>query len=826
MTHVLNKIRSVWTHPPAPSLHAERGWCQPAGTGGEFILLLLLLLSPLLPAQSINPDILNKPWPAQWITVPDADPHGYGVYHFRRTVDLAEKPSSFIVHVSADNRYKLYVNGVLASLGPARGDLYHWNFETVDIAQHLVAGRNALAAEVWNFGEDRPEAQISYMTAFILQGNTDRESAVNTGKEWKCTRNDAYSPLRPELIYSYYVAGPGERIDYSKYPEGWKAAGFDDSSWKAATALFRGVPKQSFDWSTAWMLVPRSIPPMELTAQRLASLRKLEGASFSPSFPAQPMRVTIPANRKVSMILDQGFLTNAYPSLTFSGGKGSVIGLSYAEAFYVDEGPGDWRAQRTKGNRNEIEGKRFVGVKDELLADGREHTFTSLWWRTYRYIRLEIETKDEALTLRNLFGWFTGYPFERKSVFTSSESDLQTMLDIGWRTARLCATETYMDCPYYEQLQYVGDTRIQAMVSLYNSGDDRLMRQAIQAMDNSRLAEGLTESRYPTRSHQEIPPFSLWWIGMLHDYWWYREDAEFVKTFLPGMRQVLHYFRTNYRDGSVHPGYWNFTDWTEAPGWDSGFAPQSEKGESAPLDFQLLWAVQLAAELEDKLGSKEQSESLTAWASDIRLSIQSKYWDPARGLYADTPDKKYYSQHSNTLAILTGLVRGADGRALGEKVMNDKSLAPATIYFRYYVHLALAKAGFGDQYLDWLGDWRKNMDMGMTTWAEMSDVNASRSDCHAWGSSPNIEFYRIVLGIDSGAPGFAEVVIKPHLGNLREVSGGIPHPKGTVSVSYKKDKKGTCTAEITLPSELSGRLLWNGQEFKLNGGLNRLDLPN
>ena len=87
------------------------------------------------------------------------------------------------------------------------------------------------------------------------------------------------------------------------------------------------------------------------------------------------------------------------------------------------------------------------------------------------------------------------------------------MMEVGWHTARLCAHETYMDCPYYEQLQYAGDTRIQALVSFFMTGDGRLARQAINALDGSRTPEGLTFSRAPSRLPQYIPPFSLWWIG-------------------------------------------------------------------------------------------------------------------------------------------------------------------------------------------------------------------------------------------------------------------------------------------------------------------------
>src|SRR5436305_10872118 len=139
-------------------------------------------------AQTISPDILSKKWNAWWITAAGASKE-YGVYHFRKTFSLTHKPDSFIINVSADNRYKLFVNGVLVSLGPARGDLFHWNFETTDIAAYLNSGNNVIATVVWNFGDYKPEHQLSFRTGFILQGNSDREQAINSNSSWKCTRD-------------------------------------------------------------------------------------------------------------------------------------------------------------------------------------------------------------------------------------------------------------------------------------------------------------------------------------------------------------------------------------------------------------------------------------------------------------------------------------------------------------------------------------------------------------------------------------------------------------------------------------------------------------
>jgi hypothetical protein len=53
-----------------------------------------------------------------------------------------------------------------------------------------------------------------------------------------------------------------------------------------------------------------------------------------------------------------------------------------------------------------------------------------------------------------------------------------------------------------------------------------------------------------------------------------------------------------------------------------------------------------------------------------------------------------------------------------------------------------------------LDEWRSQMSRGLTTWAEKQEP--TRSDCHAWGASPNIEVYRIVLGIDTDAPGLVK----------------------------------------------------------------------
>jgi alpha-L-rhamnosidase len=781
-------------------------------------LLVCFFISKTALSQTTNPDILNKIWKAQWISVPNEPNKEYGVYHFRKSLDLPTRPARFVIHVSADNRYKLYVNETLVSMGPARGDTYYWNYETIDIAPYLQAGKNTVAALVWNDGEFRPEAQISERTAFILQGDTRIEEVLNTNNTWKGFRNKAYQPLTGVGYSTYYVAGPGEMLDMHQTVKDWTANNFNDGLWLQAQKIDNGNPKGITN-GFGWMLVPSAIPQMELKIQRLAVLRRSKGFSAPAGFPAAKAAVTIPANTTASMLLDQSFLTNSYLTLNMSGGDKACISLTYCESPMVNVGN---TYQIVKPNRNDIDGFKFIGRKDSITADGSANqSFTTLAFRTFRYILVNITTKNEPLVINDIYGTFTGYPFKFNAKLETGNAETQQILDIGWRTARSCAVETYFDCPYYEQLQYIGDGRIQAMISYYNSGDDRLARNAINLIDHSRIAEGITLSRHPSYSPQIISTFSLWYIFMLHDYWMYRNDAAFVKQKLDGVRQVLAFFsKYQQADGSLkNPPYWTFVDWVDTKGWDFGQPPKDKDGNSAILDMQLLWTYQQAAEMEAKLGLPVYAQQYTAKAAQLKLAVKKKYWDAGKGMYADTKDKATWSQHANALAILCGAASDPAAAALAKKLENDTGMVKSTIYFKYYVHQAMVKGGLGNHYMNWLDVWRNNIKMGLTTWAEISDLEHNRSDCHAWGASPNIEFFRTVLGIDSYAPGFSKIKIEPHLGKLENASGEIPHPNGTVAVKYARNGV-KWDISISLPIKTDGVFVWKGKSYYLKGGKN------
>jgi len=245
----------------------------------RFLLPFLLLTFTCPWSYAQTSDQSDKPnhWNSQWITVPGGTGVDYEICLFRKTINLTNKPTTYVVHVSGDNRYKLFVNGALVSIGPARGDFYYWNYETVDLAPYLKEGKNTISAIAFNEGLIRPTAQMTFHTGFILQGHTQTEEEINTNSSWKCYRDSAYVPIPVVLVHSYYAAGPGEQIKMELHPKNWQQVDFDDSKWQPALKVSDGTLKGQFTFIEGWMLVPSPIPARDLVMQRMQKMRRADG---------------------------------------------------------------------------------------------------------------------------------------------------------------------------------------------------------------------------------------------------------------------------------------------------------------------------------------------------------------------------------------------------------------------------------------------------------------------------------------------------------------------------------------------------------------------
>jgi len=802
------------------------------------LALVVLASAAALASQSqtpIQPDPPHHEWHAAWITHPTAPLREPIVLHFRCTLTVAAVPPSYPVRVSADNRFILYVNGMRVGDGPARGDLTHWRYERFDLAPLLKAGKNLITATVWNFGIYAPVAQMSDRTAFLLESEATGEASISTGEgkteSWQVEIEPGQRPLDRNTvsIQEYFASGPGEEIDAAHYDWAWNSPAASGASWVAAAtpmrdAIFAGVNKAHSADTTGdnpWGLIPDGLPAMEYgptsAGENVRTGPEQTGLPALRDFPKAA--ATVPAGAHAHVLLDRKTLTTAYPLLTVSGGKDAHITLTYAEALYDKD--------KHKGDRNAVDDRAALGLTDSFLPDGGQHrTFEPLWWRTWRYLDLDIQNGSEPLQLESLTAQFTAYPFKELAAFKSDDPDLAKIWEVSWRTARLDAHETYMDTPYYEQLQYIGDTRIQALISYSVANDDRLGLQALRAFDDSRIPDGITRSRYPSNLPQSIPTFSLIYVDMLHDYWMYRPDPAPLRTLVPGTRSVLAWFaRYEQPDGLLHETpWWSFIDWVptgEIPTYDA-------HGESCVTTLEYLGALTDAADLENAFGDPTLATHYQSRAGHVRAGIYEKCWSPSRGLLADTPEMKGFSQQANILGSLYDVIPKDRQQDVLRKMISiypgttPDGVLSASYYFRFYLARALDHAGLADFYLESIGPWRKLLPLHFSTWPEIP--GDTRSDSHAWSAHPIYDFLTLVAGIEPASPGFATVRIAPHLGSLPSLTASYPHPQGDIKVEYYRQATGL-SGTVTLPGTLTGTFIFAGKSQSLHSGVNQISVP-
>jgi hypothetical protein len=770
-------------------------------------------------------------WNAQWITHPDIAVSEYSVVNFRKVFDLNVKPERFIIHISADNHYRLYVNGKYITRGPARGDMAHWFYETIDIATYLKADKNVIAAEVVNWGPKRSFTMFSQMTSFIVQGDTKNEEIINTlGGKWKTYHNLAYKPQIVDWIFDkttidfgLYVCGPTDIIDGSKYPWGWEQINFDDKNWldaKWADAA-GGYGTQHAGgilYGNGKILVPRKTELLYERKENLGDIVRISGAERDGSF-LKGKTWTVPANSTVSLIIDQGYETIGYPELSLSGGAGSSVRLMYAEnLIYKNKGP--------KNNRNDITNKYLVGIKDTYFNDGgTSRIYRPTYLRAFRFIQMDITTKNEALTINDFYNVLCTAPVELKAKFETNDTRLNQLMPMGWRTVSICAQDILMSDAAYEQMQYTGDSRVHNLTLMTLSGNDKLTRNFLCQIDQSRIPEGLTYACYPNAFHLIIPSYSLIWIDQIYDYMLWKDDKNFIKQFDLGIKSVLHWFDSRIEAN----GLLGAIEWWPALAWPrhyiKGVPLGMENDNNTLYNLHYAYTLRHAAAIYDYLGDEKESKLLKAKADAICEAV-NKYCKRSDGFYKESPKVDSVSQITNILAILAEATTPSESEILMKKLLEPKDwFGQVDIFLHLYLFEALNKTNQRDHFISELSEWYLMLDRNLSTCAEVPlewGEDKQRSECHPWSTSPHYFFFRTICGIRPTSAGHKSVSLEPYFGDLTAINAIYPHHLGNIEMKLTKDKN-QLMGSVIIPKDIKASLVWNNKTIKLKNGINQID---
>jgi hypothetical protein len=694
---------------------------------------------------------------------------------FRR-VFAARRGDSLRLRVTAGGRYRLWLNGRELAHGPSRSTPYHHPFRILRIPSSALRRRNLFEARVLHPGADGGLSEIYGSPAFILEAfrvnaRGRRVENLSTGTEgWLAAPASDLQPHSTRPPKGYFCIGALERWSLGARPLA--------SAWKPPVRL--GIPYeagQPCSINLPWRLVPEILPQMEETELPFSGLWRMPSGEKLPA----SGWVTVPSRTTARFWLTPGPHTTSFPVLEWEGGRGATADLTYAEALENEKG----KIRRPLNAPHDAgPGVKLPGYSDRLEFRGGRGRWQPTRWRAFRWLEVKIRTGNTPLRWRARGHVFTSYPFRELARFECSRPEAKPVWDMCWRTLRLCAHDLFMDCPYYEQLQYAGDTGLQALISVAVSGDDRLMRQAIRGFHSSILPEGLTTSRFPTALRQVIPPFSLFWILMVADHWMWSGDASLAREVFPAFEGIFRWFRerTSPRGIPARLPWWNFVDWVD--GWKGGMPPLNTAAEDVIVGCQRVVALRTAAKLAAGLGSKCQARRWEAEAGEASRALERYAWHNGRRAWSDSPGLKPNSQHAQLWSVLAGLRQRAGNGAVATLLQRDTpGLDPTAPFHDHFRLQALRALGRPPAWEDTVSFCVKTLRMGLSTCLER--WIPARSDCHAWCAWPILDFTRHHLGIQHAAPGASIVRIAPETAGLAWAGGRGPTPRGLLHVEWE-----------------------------------------
>ncbi|MBP5300605.1 MAG: hypothetical protein J6Y80_04290 [Victivallales bacterium] len=426
-------------------------------------------------------------------------------------------------------------------------------------------------------------------------------------------------------------------------------------------------------------------------------------ALFPPDLPQMTREAVVPEELRPGLYRFREYVL-AWPVYHFRG-TGHVR-IRWSETPYVRP---EFDRTYLKGDKGRRNGHFFVGNYDEFEVRGALD-FPGIWLRAGRYVEIEC-TEGTVKTTAEYFR--TGYPLPAPRAN-------DRLVKMAFESLRNCCWETFFDCPYYEQLMYIGDSRLEALAIYTLTDDHRLPEKALRLLALGQQTDGRLLSQYPSKGIQVIPSFMPVFLLMLNDYCCLHGRNALVAELLPVAARLVTWFRTTLRDdGMTAPDGWRFLDW--CAGWEEGVPPGEDRLNSS---LNLMWALGLQASAQCS-----GDPAVLPLVDRMLMRIREVFFDDARQLLADDVAHKHFSEHAQALAILAEL---PGWKQLVCGMEHAQHLTECSLYFSFYYLQAMRKIGRKDWLEQRLDRFRALAEKGLVTLPEEFDT--PRSDCHGWGA--------------------------------------------------------------------------------------------
>lgn len=604
--------------------------------------------------------------------------------YFRKSFDYKKTQGRVIIRITADDYYKLYINGSFVGQGPAQGYYFNYYWNEFDITDILVNGENHIYAEVYyqgliNRAYNSGDQRLG-MIASVICGE---EELVKTDRSWECAVSDEYIT---EKIIGYDTVY-AENFDSRKKPSVWENS---------------VIKEVDYDFDRT---------------------------------PAKPLQVYLKAPI-YSEALENGGVFYDFGEEITAGLVIEAIGRSGDSVRILCGEETEASAVKVRYNM------RCNCLCEEVwILDDGENRLCQYDYKGFRYAAL-IPT--DGVKIISVKAAVRHYPFDDN--YCRLETDNQILANI-WemckRTVKYGSQEVFVDCPTREKGQYAGDMTVTSASHLVLTGDTSLLKKAIDNQaQSSFICKGLMAVT-PGSLMQEIADYSLQFPILALRHYDYTGDKEYLKENLVTCEELLSYFKKYARpDGLICDvtDKWNLVDWPVnlRDGYDFPLDRPMKKGVGCHnvLNAFYVGCVMQTEQIKDILGISHEG-----YADKLVAAFNREFLNEKTGLYTDCAATEHTSLHSCAIPLFYGITPKEHMQAQADFIM--KKGLNCGVYTAYFVLKALCRAGRYEDALSLIvskdeNSWYNMLKEGATTCFEAwgKDKKWNTSLCHPWATAP------------------------------------------------------------------------------------------
>ena len=770
---------------------------------------------------------------------------------FRREVRTAEIPVEVRLHLFAESRFHLWVNGQYVQRGPCFHHPHRRPVARLDLLPFWLAGDNVIAVlvHVRNLATHNsvPSGEPGLTAKLTLRTADESERTVTTDGDWRAL---AQSPWLSDAPRRNWGLGHVEVFDAGAAPARWKERDYDDSAWPCAELcqpttsianliwLEAPLPNLRASWAPAveaLSLEQAPAKPYELSASDSTTAFG-EHLTDRPWAPAEDIRLVGTLDAEGGGLRVEGLTPDRAVAIWTDLGRQNVgqilLDCRCETPGTIDVG---WSERMLDGRPAPL--LKGTTYADRILAPAGDVEWEQLNFSGARYVGLFLQGFTGAVTLRRLGMRATEPDMEWIGRFECEDDRLNEIWRLCARTLQIGTQEGLMDCPSREQAPYLGDGHPVARWIGLLTGDYRHWKHLITESFARQGEQGFVHSTPFTGARNILLDYLLLGVIATRDYLLRTGDRATVEAVLPHCRKVLEWFSRQrdergllalgmnhspqdppwehrYEGGDRfatgdtlifidHPGL----------GWHNQEDPGIDRrGMNTGINALYVVALQALADIEEALATGK-ADALRGWANQTAEATsvffnrgESAFTD---GLRDETPLAQI-SQQTNVWCLWADLLDGEDARRTLKRILrdDDAQLARCGPYFWCYFLPILARYGMHKTALGHIRRlWGRMIDGGATTLWETFSGDHLDTWCHPWAGAP-VEFLLTeILGLDTLRLGASDGVLQPRTDLLARAAGTVALPAGPASIRWEHGDDGCVSLSGHLPDGVETNLL-------------------